>query len=435
MGRVAKAISKPFKSAAKGISKVVKKTAKAIKKVGKSVMKGVAKISNKLGPLGMIALSIAMPYALAGLNSITATWAAQQGTLSTFNTFLKSVGQVAQNIKFGYNSFNAQISKGFSSITNSIGETFRKFAPQAVKDSFSAISEGAKNLYQKAAENIAKVTDPIKQAMPKPFTAQEGTVQFFDEDGIQLLKSSDAGSLIQQGKITAGDLGQQTLSGQSGWFTKANKIGIEGDSIVQQTINDAYKSRLDTFGPNANRMFEDVRNYSKDIGTYINDEQIGSLIENNAATIKTSYKIPDVDIDGRGAYKNTYEIQDLTQTKNYTALNEQGTELMFNGNETFKSPPVKNALAEANKKAMSKAKDAAIGYTSSLLKPTTPTTQPTVPYYAGATSDSDFISTGYGGTDIKGTAGGNLVAQVFGENAANRISNYYRNMNILSSVG
>ena len=431
MGRVAKSITKPFKSVAKTVSKVVKKTAQAIKKVGKSVMKGVAKISNKLGPLGMIALSIAMPYALAGLSSFTTA------AMASNNVFLQAVGQVGNVIRTGYQAFNAGISKGFSSITNSISTAFKKFAPQAVQDSFSAISEGAKNLYQKAVENVSKITDPIKQAMPKPFTAQEGTVQFFDEDGIQLLKSSDAGSLIQQGKITGGDLGQQTLSGKSGWFTKANKIGIEGDSIVQQTINDAYKSRLDSFGPNATRMFEDVKNYSKDIGTYINDEQIGSLIENNAATIKTSYKIPDVDIDmtGRGAYKNTYEIQDLTQTKNYTALNEEGTELLFNGNETFKSPPVKNALAEANKKAMSKAKDAAIGYASSLLKPTTPTTQPTVPYYAGATSDSGFIGTGYGGTDIKGTAGGNLVAQVFGENAANRISNYYRNMNILSSVG
>jgi hypothetical protein len=34
-------------------------------------MKGIAKISNKLGPVGMIALSIAMPYALAGLSSMT----------------------------------------------------------------------------------------------------------------------------------------------------------------------------------------------------------------------------------------------------------------------------------------------------------------------------------------------------------------------------
>jgi hypothetical protein len=29
--------------------------------------------------------------------------------------------------------------------------------------------------------------------------------------------------------------------------------------------------------------------------------------------------------------------------------------LLFNGNETFKSPPVKSAFDEANKKAMSKA--------------------------------------------------------------------------------
>ena len=424
MGGIAKAISKPFKSVAKTVSKVVKKTAQAIKKVGKAVMKGVAKISNKLGPVGMIALSIAMPYALAGLSSMTTA------AMASTNPFLQAVGQVGNAIRTGYQAFNAGVSNAFSSITNSISQAFTKFAPQGVKDMYSAISEGAKTLYNSAQETV-------KQYMPKPFTGTEGTVEFFDEDGIQILKSSDASSMIQQGKITAGDLGQQTLSEQTGWFTKANKIGIEGDSIVQQTINDAYKSRLDSFGPNATRMFEDVRNYSKDIGTYINDEQIGSLIENNAATIKNSYKIPDVDIDmtGRGAYKNTYEIQDLTQTKDYT-LNKEGTELLFNGNETFKSPPVKSALDEANKKAMSKAKDAAIGYASSLLKPTTPTTQPTVPYYAGATSsDNDFIGTGYGGTDIKGTAGGNLVAQVFGEQAANRISNYYKNMNILSSVG
>jgi hypothetical protein len=71
MGGVVKSISKPFKSVTKAVTNVVKKTAKAIKKVGKSVMKGVAKISNKLGPVGMIALSIAMPYALAGLSSMT----------------------------------------------------------------------------------------------------------------------------------------------------------------------------------------------------------------------------------------------------------------------------------------------------------------------------------------------------------------------------
>jgi hypothetical protein len=55
-----------------------------------------------------------------------------------------------------------------------------------------------------------------------------------------LLKSSDAASMLQKGNITAGDLGQQTLSEQTGWFTKANKIGVEADKIVSETINKAY---------------------------------------------------------------------------------------------------------------------------------------------------------------------------------------------------
>jgi hypothetical protein len=108
---------------------------------------------------------------------------------------------------------------------------------------------------------------------------------------------------------------------------------------------------------------------------------------------------------------------------------------MFTGKETFKSPPVKSAFDEANKKAKDKIVNAGKGYVGSLLSPATTPTPQQPSYYAGATGMDTDVSTGYGGTDIKGTAGGNLVAQVFGEQAANRISNYYRNMNILSSVG
>ena len=68
MGKVFRAAKKVVKKVAKPITKVVKKVAKKVAKIGKSVMKGVAKISNKLGPIGMIALSIAMPYALGGLS-------------------------------------------------------------------------------------------------------------------------------------------------------------------------------------------------------------------------------------------------------------------------------------------------------------------------------------------------------------------------------
>lgn len=415
MGGVFKAAKSAVKGVTKGLTKAVKSTVKRVKKVGKAVMKGVAKISNKLGPVGMIALSIAMPYALAGLSSMTTAAMASQ------NVFLQSIGTVGNAIRTGYQAFNAGVSSTFSSITKSISESFQKFAPKT-SNMFSRISEGAKTLYSKAKEKVAQYT-------PKPFTGKEGTVEFFDDDGIQLLKSSDAANLIEKNALDVSRLGEQTLSGKGGFFTKANTVGVEADKIVQDTINSAYEDRLKGFSKDATRMFTDVRNKAKELGTYVNDEQIGSFIENNAATTQNRfYGGPDklfVDTD-----------TNLLKTGDYEALNEAGTEFQFTGKETFKSPPVKSAFEEAAKKAKSKATDAAKGFVGNLLTPTTaaaPIAQPA--YYAGASGYGGDMTTGYGGTNIKGSQGGSFVAQVFGDTQANQIRNYYQNMNILSSIG
>jgi hypothetical protein len=72
-------------------------------KVGKATLRGVSKIQNKLGPLGSIAMAIAMPYALGGLS--TATTAAMNST----NTFLKSIGTIGNQIRTGYQAFNARL--------------------------------------------------------------------------------------------------------------------------------------------------------------------------------------------------------------------------------------------------------------------------------------------------------------------------------------
>ena len=70
MGSVARIIKKTKKAVTKPLSKAFKGIAKGIKKVGKATMRGVAKLNKKLGPLGSIALAIAMPYALGGLITI-----------------------------------------------------------------------------------------------------------------------------------------------------------------------------------------------------------------------------------------------------------------------------------------------------------------------------------------------------------------------------
>jgi len=74
MGSVRKVFKKATKVIKKPISKITKGIARGIAKVGKSVMKGVAKLNKKLGPLGSIALSIAMPYALGGIRRRCNWW-------------------------------------------------------------------------------------------------------------------------------------------------------------------------------------------------------------------------------------------------------------------------------------------------------------------------------------------------------------------------
>ena len=425
MGSVFKSVSKAVKGVTKGFTKAVKSTVKRVKKVGKAVMKGVAKVSNKLGPIGMIALSIAMPYALAGLSSMTTAAMASQ------NTFLQAIGNVGGAIRTGYNAFNMTVSNTFSGISNSISEAFSRFAPKG-NNIFSRISQGAKTLYSKAKETIAKYT-------PKPFTAKSGTVEFYGaaDPGVGVMSSTDAAFSITQGNLTAGELGKQTLGGQAGLFTKANTVGNTADKFVQDTINTAYKERLKNFSPDATRMFNDYKAKSIAEKTYLNDEQIGSFIENNVGTTQRTYTsaIGDTDMIGDGKTLIDTDV-DLLRTGDYEALNEAGTEFQFTGKEAFKNPTFKTSDSLA-KQTGDKIKKAARGFAGSLLapKPTAIAQTPDQMPYADYSDGTQLTQAGYGGTDIKGSLGGSFVQNVFGDRAANQMRSYYKNMNLLSSMG
>lgn len=68
----------------------------------------------------------------------------------------------------------------------------------------------------------------------------------------------------------------------------------------------------------------------------------------------------------------------------------------------------------------------------SLLEPTTAIED--MAALPGSQGDfSNTAKTTYEGTDIKGTAGGTFVEDVFGTKAANNMRTYYQNMNIHGS--
>lgn len=402
MGSVSRVIKKTTKAVTKPLSKAFKGIAKGIKKVGKATMRGVAKINKKLGPLGSIALAVAMPYALGGLSTMTTA------AMNSTNTFLQAIGNVGNAIRTGYQAFNAGVSNTFSSITNSIKRGFSKFAPKNEGNIFSRISKGAKNLFQSAKQTTQKFS-PIK--------GKQGTVEVFDsiDPGVVKMTSKDAATAISRGTLDAADITKQTL-GSDKWFVQGSK---EADKIITNTINNAYSKTTSQYSPDALRYFNDLKSKAIDMKTYTNDAEIGNIVDKYSTNIQTG--TPDLDIT------STIDV-DLAKTNDYNILNEEGTEYAFNGNNTY-------GTGEKSTGFSTKAKAASKSAVSSLLKQKTkPVDINKVDFSFGSGSNTMTDITGtYGGTDISGSAGGNLLQGVYSDADRMKIMNYYKHMNILGS--
>jgi hypothetical protein len=411
MGSVSRVFKKVKRAVTKPISKAFKGVVKGIMKVGKATMRGVAKLNQKLGPLGSIAMAIAMPYALSGLSSLTTT------AMSSTNTFLKSIGTIGNQIRTGYQAFNAGISKGFSTITKSISKGFQRFAPQGVKNMFSNISTGAKNLYNSAKATMKKYTPKFKQG-------SVGQSEVFGlgqaAEGPMLMDNTLVADKIASGQLTAGQVNMKTLSEPTGWFTKTNTLGVKSDKIVQDTLNTAYEKRLAGFDKNTLRYFNDTKAAAIEKGTYLSNDQIGSMItDSNAAKNSLSETF------GPGRYEIKTEIADLSQTGDYKLVPGSAGEnefYQYTGDKTFAKDPLPKKKFDTKTAASKIAKGL-------LKKSDTPDVKP---FYMG--QQDMTMQTGmsnYGETDIKGTAGGDFFTKVYGQEAGNRLKTYYKNMNLL----
>ena len=422
MGSAKKVIKKVTKSVKKPISKAFKGIAKGIMQVGKATMRGVAKLNKKLGPLGSIALAVAMPYALGGLSSIVGSPAMAgyggSGLMGSTNTFLKAIGNVGNSIRLGYNAATGAVGKAFGSITNSIKQGFSRFAPKGSNNIFSRISSGAKNLFNKARANTKAFTKKYS-----PFKGKQGTVEVFDsvDPGVINMTSTDAAAALKSGAINPGQLGKQTL-GSDKWFVQGSKAS---DDLVTKTINDAFQVRKDTYSPDMTRYFNDRLNYEKKIGTHVNEEMTGIAAENSLGVSRDTIGI------GEYGQENIINV-DLAKTGNYNVLNEEGTEFAFNGAKDYNKI---NAPSSSNTSKLSKAvkSSATSAFKNSLLKSTKDVSPGINLAYSFGTSDGDGYKSlaGYGGTNIEGSEGGNLLKGVYSDSQINNIKTYYKHMNIL----
>ena len=173
ISRVFKGATRAVKKVTSGVTKAAKKIGKGIAKIGKSVWNGVkklggkafeaySKISGKLGPIGMIGLSMAMPYLMPGFTGtaggLWTKFGAKMGVKATAtqagfgwanhatNPFLRTIGQIGGNIYKGTN-FIKGTAQG---ISQTIGKTFEGFASEGTLG--SRISSGFSNLYKGTTE-------------------------------------------------------------------------------------------------------------------------------------------------------------------------------------------------------------------------------------------------------------------------------------------
>ena len=405
--KVTRAITKP-------VSKVFKGVARGIKKVGSSVMRGVARISKKLGPVGMIALSMAMPYALSGLSSMVGTAGvgayggvhAGTGMMSSSNLFIRSIGNMGNIVRTGYQAATGAINTGMNTITKSMSKAFSKLSNPTAKGGniWSRISNGAKNLY-----NSAKAT----------LTGQQKT-GFVDVTGIQpnihgsgaiqtSMKSVDAAKLIGKEGIS--------FSGQTTGFASS-----ASDKLITETINNATQGTLKTFDSNSMKYFNDL----KDTGRFTNNQEVIDSMLSNKGTVNNF---------GDGS---NFISTDLAQTGDYTLgkardrLTESSNPVYnFNGGKTFDTPVAKEFGFKD--KIINKATSTAKKYfANSLFSKSEPLAafQPAdFVFTQGAENNANDGGASLSSTDIKGSGGSSDYAKVFGTEAWTKLKNYHKNMN------
>ena len=413
MGSVAKAVKKVTKRVSRPISKITKGIAKGIVKVGKATMRGVAKIQNKLGPLGSIAMAIAMPYALNGLSTMVGTAGGTTGFMNSSNVFLKSIGTVGNQIRTGYQSVTGFVGRTMSSITKSITKGFSNMGKG--NNIFSKISNGAKELFTRSRAAVQKF---------KPFTA-EGNVDvtgFIEARGpaemagnkfiTSNMSTSQAGKLLSEGIIKPSQVTGQTF-GKTGWLTKANPF----DKAVADAINTTYeKNIMSTFDSSAKKAFLDYTQAADASGQKYNYENINNMMKDNLTFDGTPDGMVGFNFEKSGDYipragggDGTYE---------------------FTGNKSFRTNNGKSTLTKIKDAAKGKALDAV---KNNLLTPSTVIPIQDFTGLMGDTTQSTDGATMYGGTNIHGSSGGSLLEGTFNKAQQEQIMTYYKNMNIIGS--
>ena len=248
-------LTRIIKRVGKGIADVGKKTWQGIKRIGGKVMATYGKISQKLGPIGMIGLSMAMPYLLGGFSG------AAGGLWTNFGTGMKTL-QASQNPFFKAMGYAG---KGMYNTANFVGGTTRGIS-QTISKTFGQfaqgnVSKGFANLYQGTTEVLSgKAGMGTMKYIDSSMLAKAVGVPGKHMTGVKLA-TQNLGTLVQTGGVNLGNVNIgnkfayevinksmlkneafKKLSGDSLKYhnTLVNNIGLDDQTAFQYISNNGY---------------------------------------------------------------------------------------------------------------------------------------------------------------------------------------------------
>ena len=148
VSKVTSPVTKLFKKVGKGIVKVGKDIWGGIKRIGGEALKAYGKISQKLGPIGMIGMSMAMPYLMGAFGATGGGLWTGFGKLSvkgmqSVNPFFKAMGYAGKGV-FNAGNFVGGTTRG---ISQTISKVFGSFAEGNVSQGFSNFYKGASDVF------------------------------------------------------------------------------------------------------------------------------------------------------------------------------------------------------------------------------------------------------------------------------------------------
>lgn len=252
-----------IKKGFKGITKAVKKVAKGIKKAASSVWRGVknkiikpiAGLINKLGPIGMIAMSFVLP----GLGTMLGgLWTSAATALSApaAGAFANAIGQGMTWVSNAATQAGGFISKGYKGITDKVTESLTQIGG-TIKDGATAMWNGAKEVMGiqtptpagRVGELVGKsaqkgFAEAAVQANPELLRAAKGNVlkagEIAKQQGVFL---DSTGAARQAAFRQTGQTGGFTLEANPELIRPTSNIKFAKNIAEQQNLNQALSGQ------------------------------------------------------------------------------------------------------------------------------------------------------------------------------------------------